>query len=261
MIKYLLKYDLKKPLKLLKIYYIISVSVAIIARLLSLGNDLQIFRILSSIFNGLTITAVANVIINSFIQILVRFYTNFYKDQSYLTHTLPVEKESLLLSKYLSSLIIILLATVVSLISLFIVYYSKEFLETINIFLSSSFSELNISTGLFVFLLILTLFSQICTYLSIAFLCYVKGNYYNVKRGLKGFICFIVCCLIYTFSAIILELLVFLITGGLSELFSSNFTQTTFLPLIIVSLTVNIAYSFIFYFISLKEFKKGVNVD
>ena len=58
-----------------------------------------------------------------------RFTKNIYGDESYLTHTLPIEKKTIFISKYLTSIITMLASTAVILIVLFIAYYSKENIE------------------------------------------------------------------------------------------------------------------------------------
>lgn len=59
----------------------------------------------------------------------IRFVKNLYKDESYLTHTLPVNKEKIYVSKILSALITVFTTAVVIIVCLFICYYSKENLE------------------------------------------------------------------------------------------------------------------------------------
>ena len=100
MLKYLMKYDIKKMTKLLIYLYPITIALAGITRLINIGKDIQILTIIGSVFASLTYTLIANILINAIIAIIATFTTNFYKDQSYLTHTLPVKKEKLLLSMY-----------------------------------------------------------------------------------------------------------------------------------------------------------------
>ena len=93
-----MKYDLKKMTKLLIYLYPITIALAGITRLINIGKDIQVISIIGSVFASLTYTLVANILVNTIIAIILSFTTSFYKDQSYLTHTLPVKKEKLLLS-------------------------------------------------------------------------------------------------------------------------------------------------------------------
>ena len=80
---------------------------------------------------GVTISMIFNILINNILRLWHRFKSNFYGDESYLTHTLPIDKKTLYLSKMLSSVITLFTSVLVIAISLFIAYYSKENLEIV----------------------------------------------------------------------------------------------------------------------------------
>lgn len=261
MLKYLMKYDLKKILKFLIWFYAVSLVLALVKRILSLWNDIQLINILSSVFASLTYSAIATIIINTFIHILARFSTSFYKDQSYLTHTLPVKKDTLILSIYLSGLIVVFSSVLVSFLSLFIVFYSPEFMQMLKSVLDIAVAGFNMSGGAFVLLMALIIFSQICAMMSLAFTAIVKGNSYNYKRGVKGFLWFVAFYIVCLNTTLILSVIIAAITGDLSSLFSEVMSSSTFLTVMIVALICYISYAVIFYFYCRKEFKKGVNVD
>ena len=94
----LLKYDLKWSLKLICIFLGIGLFLAILGRVLELCPDSMFFAILIGIIKGaslsLTITGVFNAVIRSW----VRFILNCYKDESYLTNTIPVKRSTILYS-------------------------------------------------------------------------------------------------------------------------------------------------------------------
>ena len=261
MLKYLMKYDLKKMLKLLIWLYPVAIILAGITRILNIWNNIQFIRIIGIIFSGFTYSAIANVLVNTFIHILMRFSHSFYKDESYLTHTLPVRKNSLILSKYLSSLIVILLSVIVSFLSLFILFYSSEFVESIKIALESVVSGLNISGGLFIFISVILIFAEICLLISFAFTAIVKAYSYSHNRGIKGFAWFIIYYLATSNITLLLSVIVMAITGDLNSLFANQMSSSAFITLLIISLISYISFSIIFYFICQKEFNKGVNID
>ena len=58
-----------------------------------------IFNIIGNVCIGTAIAMVVNVLINNLIRVWVRFIRNSYKDESYLTHTIPVSRKTLYLSK------------------------------------------------------------------------------------------------------------------------------------------------------------------
>ena len=65
-------------------------------------------NIVGKVCSGVTISMIFNIIINNIMRLWARFGSNLYKDESYLTHTLPIDKKTLYLSKTLTSIIAIL---------------------------------------------------------------------------------------------------------------------------------------------------------
>ena len=47
------------------------------------------------------------ILINNLMRTWVRFRHNLYGDESYLTHTLPVERKTIYLSKFITSIILV----------------------------------------------------------------------------------------------------------------------------------------------------------
>lgn len=108
MLKKCLKYDLKA---IFRIWWIAAVSVlglavgcgfAVRGMILNPDSDevffVQIMLITASVF-----ALVAFVVLSSILY-LVRYYSNFFKDEGYLTFTLPVKRQTLFLSKLISAL-------------------------------------------------------------------------------------------------------------------------------------------------------------
>jgi len=130
-----LKYDLQNVYKVLIVFYFLSLFFSILTRIfLSIENSF-IMDIIGKICSGTTIAMIFNILINNLMRLWVRFKNNFYCDESYLTHTLPIEKKILYLSKILTSIITLFSSTLVICLSLFIAYYSKENIELIKNFL------------------------------------------------------------------------------------------------------------------------------
>jgi len=261
MVKKLLKNDLRKMSKVLIYIYIIAIVLSGITRLINIGKNIQFISIIGYVFSGLTYSALCSILVNTFVQILLTFWHDFYKDESYLTHTLPVKKSHLFLSKYLSSLIMILFSVIVCFVSLFIMLFTPTFANNIIQYLTLVVSNFSMPVWLFVTLFVLLIFAQICFMISIAFTAIVKANTYNTKRIIKGFLWFA----IFYFGSTILTLLLFVvgfaISGNLSNLFATQLSQGVFLTIIIIGLILYVIYSVLYYFICYRLFKKGVNVD
>lgn len=261
MIKKLMKYDLKKMTNLLIYLYPITLLVAILTRIIAIGEDIQLIFIISKIFGSITYSLIGSIIVNTFVQILITFNQTFYKDQSYLTHTLPVEKSKLLISKYLSALIVILTTMVVSVASLFIVLYSRELMEILKVSIASVVQGFNVSGTVFILLIAGVLFSQICFLISLGFFGIIKANTYNEKRVLKGLAWFAVCYMVSMVVSLITIVLVFLITGNVNLVFEEVLPAKAFLTVIILGFVLYAIYAVAFYFIGKRLFNKGVNVD
>jgi len=115
----LLKYDLKYMIKNMCVFYILSIFFAITTRLLSLPEQSVMIDILGKISSGCMFAMIANVIINAMMRSWVRFRDSLYKDEAYLTHTLPVTKNDLYNSKFIQTLIFFFVGFAVVLLSLF----------------------------------------------------------------------------------------------------------------------------------------------
>lgn len=128
----LLKYDLKYMIKNMSIFYILSIFFSLTTRLLFHIEQSVIINIISQISVGCMFAMIANTLINTIMRSWIRFRDSLYKDESYLTHTLPVTKNDLFNSKFILTLIFFFVSFLVVLLSLFIAYYSKRELATIN---------------------------------------------------------------------------------------------------------------------------------
>ena len=114
----LLKYDLKWIYKVLVVFYILGIIFAILGRAFTEIENSVLFNIIGKICNGTAIAMVVNVLINNLMRVWVRFTRNAYKDEAYLTHTLPVEKKTIFLSKVLSAIITMVTSILVIIICL-----------------------------------------------------------------------------------------------------------------------------------------------
>ena len=145
MLRKLLKYDLKWEYKVLIVFYTLALLFAALTRLFfSIENSLM-FNIMGQIVNGAMISMMISGLINCFMRSWVRFINNIYKDESYLTHTLPVNKKNIYLSKVLTALICSFTTIIVALVCLFISYYSETNIEALKSYLKITADAYNIS--------------------------------------------------------------------------------------------------------------------
>ena len=261
MIKKLMKYDIKRMLRVVIYIDACAIVFAALTRLVGIWDNIQLVGIIGDFLAGFAYSAVASVLINTFIHILAAFITNFYKDESYLTHTLPVTKSELLLSKYLSALISVISSVAVCFLSLFIVLYSKNFIEGLKTFIKASVSDFNISVGFFIFIIVYIVFVQLCSIISMTFSAVIKANRYNSKRKIKGILWFFAYYALSAIAVLLVAVIVFLVGGNIGELLSEKMSQNSFISILIIAAVIYTASAIFFYFFSDRMFKKGVNVD
>ena len=261
MLKKLLKYDFKRMTRILVYMYAITVVLAGLTRLVNLGNKIQFVLIIGKILEGCTFAGIGNVLVNTFVHILGAFISNFFKDESYLTHTLPVSKTQLLFSKLISSLLVIIISVVVCILSLFIIFYSPEFMTGLKGFIEMTVASFNMSAGGFVAVLVTLLFIQTCVLIAMAFTAIIKANTYNEKRILYGLIWMFIYYTAISVINIVLSVIVCALSGNLAGLFAEQISQGALLCTIIVISVGYVAETIFFCYYSNKLFKKGVNVD
>ena len=263
MLKKLIKYDLQNIFKVLIIFYILSIFFGILTRLFLSATNSFLMNIIGQICSGVTISMFFNIIINNLMRLWVRFKNNFYGDESYLTHTLPIDKKTLYLSKILTSIITLFSSVLVIAITLFVAYYSKENIEVVkNLLLPlATIYESTVITIVLAFIFVC--FLEIMNMLQSGYVGIVLGHKKNnnkmVFSVLSGFG-------IYLLTQIFTVLVVFVVALFNKDLMNLFYTMDSLsvttiklcIYLAIVIYTLNI---FILYFVNSKLFSKGVNVD
>ena len=259
----LLKYDLKDRYKNLIIFYILSLFFGILTRLfLSIENSF-IMDIIGKICSGVVISMIFNIIINNLMRLWVRFKQNIYGDESYLTHTLPVEKKTIYMSNILTSIITLFTSIVVITLTLFVAYYSKENLELVKNLLLPIADAYHSTIVKILLALLFVLFLEFANALQSGFTGIILGNKMNnFKTGysvLFGFLTYIVT----QAFVLLIVFIVALFNPTIMNLFFTNeiVDITIFKTVINLVILIYFITFIICYFINLKLFNKGVNVD
>lgn len=263
MLKKLLKYDVKSIFKFLVIFYSLSLFFGLLTRIFFGIENSFLMNIIGQICSGVTISMFFNIVINNLMRMWVRFKQNLYGDESYLTHTLPVEKKTLYLSKIITAVITLFISVVIIALTLFIAYYSKENLEMVkNILLPVADAyDSNIVTIILAFLFIL--FLEFANALQCGFTGIILGHRMNnAKTGfsvLFGFGCYVISQTL----AVLMTFIVALFNKDFMNLFITNEIVNIEMLKVVVYMSMA-AYTiilFVGYFVNLKLLKKGVNVD
>lgn len=261
MLKKLLKYDLKGIFKFLLIFYALGLVFAAIAKaFLSFENSL-VLTIFGEIFRGAAISMMFSIVINNLMRVWVRFKQGMYGDESYLTHTLPVEKKTLYMSKFFTSIITMLVSVAVVAVILIICYgidTIKNLFNTLSLSFGDEFTFLAIG-------LALVLFLELLNGLQCGLTGIIAGHRANDKKigfsVLFGFITYMIS------QGVTLALI------AIASLFNKSFKDLLFsadLSVISIDLVKDIIYLsaivytaiiIVNYFVNIKLLKKGVNVD
>ena len=196
MLKKLLKYDLKYLFKVLIIFYSLSIFFALLTRIFLNIDNSFIINIIGKICSGVTISMIFNILINNLMRLWARFKNNFYKDESYLTHTLPISKSILYLSKVLTSIITIFISICVIGITLFIAYYSKENVEILKGLILPILEIYNSTFIVFLLVILFILFLEFLNALQMGFTGIILGHKMNNNKTLYsvlfGFVSYII---------------------------------------------------------------------
>lgn len=259
----LLKYDLKWVYKVVAVFYILAIFFSVLGRLLNNIENSVVFSAITQFTFGCAIAMMANCLINSLMRLWVRFHKNLYKDESYLTHTIPVEKKTIFLSKVLSAGIIVFTTAVVIIVCLFICYYSKENLQTLKSMLEIAASTYDTTVIKLLLLMATVFFLEVMFMVLIGYVGIILGHKSNKNKMVKTILIGIG---LYMLTQVITLVIVFIF--GLFNQSVMNLVNTTdivnmeAIKLVMTGgIGIYVIYIAFYYWLGKKAFQKGVNVE
>ena len=263
MLKKLIKYDLENIYKGLIIFYILSLFFAILTRIFLNIDDSFIMNIIGKICSGVTISMIFNILINNLMRSWVRFKQNLYGDESYLTHTLPVNKKNIYLSKIITGIVTLLTSTIVIGVCLFIAYYSKENITLLKNILFPFVEAYNSTIIKVVLACIFLIFLEFLNLLQTGYTGVILGhrvnNHKNICSVLFGFLSYSIT---QTFVLLILFITALFNKEIMNLFFTSEIVNLDIMKTIFYIAMIGYTLIIIInYFVNVKLFKKGVNVD
>lgn len=262
MLSKLLKYDLKWGYKPLIVFYILELIFSLLVRIIESFELNFILLIVDKVCCGIVISLIFSILINWAMRNWGRFIRNIYKDEAYLTHTLPVTKNMIYLSKFLSVVITLLTSLIVILISLSLATLNTNTIEYLKNLLEIGTNYLNISSFLLITsFLTLIIFEFLFINLSGTVGIIIGHKSSNLKivksiiygLGIYVFFSLISLFIIYLGALVNPELMSVFSTASIS---GSSFKILLYLGLIIYSLE-----NLILYFIGNKLLNKGVDIE
>ena len=258
----LLKYDLKWCFKPLSIFYVLAIFFSIIVRIVESFEQSLIILIIDKVCCGIVISMVINILINCFMRNWARFVKNVYKDEAYLTHTLPVSKSEIYLSKVLTAIITLLTSFIVIVICLAISCLNKETWGILKESLEQSAIYLNSSVFSLTFVMVITVFFECLFMMMSGILGIILGHRANNLKIVKSIIIgFVVYSILSSISLGIL-FIIGAINPEIMSLFNSvNVSSEGLKGMMLVGILVYAMYNLAIYYVGNKFLNKGVNID
>lgn len=259
MLRKLIKYDLLWINRTLIIFYILTFIFALLMRLGENLTDSVIGSLLRHILPGFVISAMASTLINAAIRVWVRFRQNCYKDEAYLTHTLPITRAQLFDSKVISSLISIIIAVAVVIAAFFIAFWNNDMYEYFR-----SLVE-NADMGFIIGGILVTALLEIIYIVSVGFFSLVAGHRQNNNRVLYSVV--IGMLLYFALQGVLLAVIycIGFFDDGVKAMFTTNpenaVSFDNYRTLIIITDVLYLLLNVGLYFGGKHLFKKGVNVE
>ena len=259
----LLKYDLKWVYKLVVVFYILAFVFSVIGRGFGEVENSLVCEIISKICFGTAISMVVSSLINSLMRLWARFVRNIYKDEAYLTHTLPVEKREIYASKVISGIVCIFTTMIVAVVCLFICYYSEANMGVIKNLLELAASTYNTTVLKLLLLVVVVIFLEVVYVLLTGYVGIILGHKSNTGKMVKSIVIGFV--LYFAFQTLTLGLM------GIYGLFNPdvmNLINTTDIininaikSVMYVGIGIYVVYSIVLYYMGQRELNKGVNVE
>ncbi|MEG0275138.1 MAG: ABC-2 transporter permease [Longicatena sp.] len=196
----LLKYDIKSQGKSLLPMYLIALGFALATR--GMKYVVDAFPVVSAIYSfmiAMCIFSFIGVVIWTMIVAIKQFYFNMLKDEGYLTNTLPVTRNQIILSKELTSVVYMVVATAVVILAAMLAFYHggmKSFLAQVTEVLSIN----GVDSGRALIWIIVMMAISYISYIQMAFTSLMIGQTQNMNKILFSIVAAII---IYVIQSIL----------------------------------------------------------
>ena len=263
MLAKLLKYDLKYMLKNMSVFYVLGLFFAVITRITFEMDQTVMIIIINRISAGCMFSMLGSILINNMMRSWVRFRDSIYKDESYLTHTLPVTKNDIYNSKFIQALIFFAISFIIIIISIFIAYYTKDRWILLKEYIGKITTGLNFSETLFVISFFSIIFLEIFNAIQCGFIGIILGYKKNNNKVLFSVFFGFVIYLISQSLILLLAFIAGLFNSGIMNLFKSNILLdiNAFKILTIISIIGYLIIIVVMSTVCKRELNKGVNID
>lgn len=264
MLTRLVKYDLKKLLKFLGAFIILSLFFGILKRIFGKFDSLA-WNIVSGICNGTAISMMCSLLINCMMRSWVTFCSSLYGDESYLTHTLPVKRETHYAAKAVTAAVGLFVGMVVVLVTLFILYWSEGTRRAISGIIDPVSAYLNLPAWSIVSFFLIVLYLELFNFIQIGFSGLILGHRLNSSKLLLSVVFGFAIYMATQAITLIGMFIIGLINSDFMKIFSTG-DLMNMKPGVIVAIALTGAGFYLLFcvagfFINRHLLKKGVNVD
>ena len=258
----LLKYDLKWCFKPLIVFYILAIIFSIITRMIESVDQTLILLIMDKICSGVVIAMLINILINCLMRNWVRFERNIYKDESYLTHTLPVSKNKIYLSKILTAIITLFVSFIIIVICLAIVCLNDITWYSLKLSLEQSAIFLNSSPLSLIIVLIITIFFEFLFMILSGILGIVIGHRSNNMKIVKSILIGMGIYMGLSLFSLAIIYMAGILSPDIMSVFNNiKVSSNAIKSIMIIGIFVYAIYNLMIYFVGNALLNKGVNVD
>ena len=259
-----MKYDIKYLNKLILPYYLILFGLGAIVRILGLiGKHNKIVQLTSGLVTGIFYVAIAMVLVYTLVILLKRFYDNTYKDEGYLTHTLPVKRGYFLDSKAIVSLFYVIMGMLSMVGSWMLGKYSPEGIEFIKGLLAEVEKGLGYEGWKIIAYLIVIILISFYSYLFMIMAGMSIGQTFQDKRVLWSVVFSVV---LYYVSQIISTVFMLVFSFGVMDMDSifkadSNPAPTGYVNYsLAIGLGLSLVFTVAYYVIARWNLKRKLNL-
>ena len=265
MLNRLLKYDLRRTLKFLLIFMILALFFSGLTRLIGTFSDSLAMEIIKGICNGTAISMICSLFINCFMRSWVMFRSALYGDESYLTHTLPVKRESHYASKALAAMISLVVCMMATIGTLFVMYWSDGLKAYLQGFLQFFSQYLDVPEWSIVAFAFSILYLEFYNMLQCGFTGIILGHRFNHSKILFSVLLGFGAYMITQVFAILIMLVIGLMNSDMMKVFHtadfSQFKPDVLVAFALIGTALYLAFSIAGFVINARLLKKGVNVD
>lgn len=259
MLTKLLKYDFKSLFRVMIPIYIVSFLLAILTRGLNLLTErVSIFSIPSAFISALFVFSIIAIPLLTFVYTILKFYQNLIKDEGYLMHTLPVSKNSLVLSKSISALCFLAISCFVAIGILFTGVYGIWFDHKV----FSLFGEMwGIINHNFIILIVILMalgfiMQQIMYYAAIAL-----GQKHNSKKIVYSIVYGIVLYNINQIASVIL-LLPMMFSSKYQKYLQMDMPPMDFMNgYLIANIILSVLFVLLYHYLTVRTLEKKLNLE